>query len=460
MKLSMAIRRDAHRSAFRVALPYLLISGLYIVASDRMLEWVTQDPGVLSRLQTYKGVGFIFATAALVYAMVYWQVSRLLHVEISERQVREQFRRAFEDAVTGMAFLSPEGRIVRVNPILCGMLGRSSRELEGMSVMDITHREDQTLRREILDRLRTGESAIGPYEMRYVRSDGRTLWVLASSTLCRDAEGKPLYYVSQMVDLTQKREAEMKLREQEAQLMHASRLITLGEMASGLAHDLSQPISTILQYAETCLDMLERGRTDQVESMIGALKDVVGQAEHTRQIVGRLRTLARRHTPEPRALDINDVIRQTLRLMSHEAERRQVHVTLDLQADLPMVKADPVQFQQLIINLFSNALEALGETPVTQRRVAVRSQVVDDLQPRVRVSVCDSGPGPSAQVRSRLFQSFVTTKPSGLGLGLSICKAIVEGHGGRLWYDEDTELTTFVFDLPSEEIPVCSSNRR
>jgi two-component system sensor histidine kinase DctS len=459
MKVAMAISRDAHHSAIRVALPYLVISGLYIVASDRMLEWVTSDTAILTRLQTYKGIAFILATAGLVYGLVYWQVRRLIVSELGEQQQREQFRRAFEDAVTGMALLSPDGCFQRVNPVLCGMLGRSQDDLIGTNVMDITHPDDRSLRAQVLRRLRDEAARIEPYEIRCLTGDGRTIWVLASSTLCRDIEGQPLYFLSQIVDVTQRREAEHRIRQQEAQLMHASRLITLGEMASGLAHDLSQPISTILQYTETSLDMLQRGRTDQIESIIGALHDVVGQAEHTRQIVTRLRSLARKHTPEHRPMQINDLIRETLRLMSYEAERRNVCVTLDLQPDLPMVSVDPVQFQQLIINLFNNAIEALVDTPVPQRRVLARTVMCEDSE-KVRVMICDSGPGPDQGVAGRLFDAFVTTKSNGMGLGLSICKTIVESHGGRLWHERNDELTVFTFELPPVEVPACLTNPR
>lgn len=448
--IAKAIRRDAHASAARVAATYLLIAGLYIVASDRMLEWITQDAAALTRLQTFKGIGFVLATAGLVYAMVFWQVRRLLRVEAAERQYREQVRRAFEDSVIGMALLSLDGRIQRVNRVYGEMLGRSAGSLQNVDVLDLTHPEDRPFRAEVLRRLREGEPINGPQEIRYLHADGRTVWILANTTLARDADDRPMYFISQLVDITLRREAELKLRHQESQLAHASRLITLGQMASGLAHDLSQPISTIMQYAETTLDLMEKGRTDQTQAIIGALRDVIGQAELTREIVNRLRTLARKRTPRREDVDLNDMIRRTLRLLSPEAERRHVRVRLDLGRDLPPLHADPVELQQLLINLVNNAMEALADTPADARQLKVATRLDDD-QGRVVMSVEDSGPGPDAQVADRMFEAFVTSKPHGVGLGLAICRAISRDHGGRLWHERGDGITTFCVEWPVQE---------
>lgn len=441
----------------QVALPYLMASWLWIIASDRIVEWVTQDSATLTQIQTYKGIAFVLASGSLVYFLSFLKVRRALALEQAEQQRQEEFRRAFEDAVTGMALIGLDGRILRANPVLARMLERDAADLERVHERDVLHPDDRTRRAELHQALLDGREVHGPTELRYLRGNGQVVWVLASSTLSRGPDGRALYFICQVLDISARREAEQKLRHQEQQLAHASRLITLGEMAAGLAHDLSQPVSTILQYAETSLTMIERGQTDRLDAIAGALRDVVGQAQHTRQIVQRLRGLARKHTPAPRGVEINAELRQILRLMASEAERRSVRVHLDLRAGDATVHADPVQFQQLVINLFNNALEAVVETPVGRREITVSSLLTEDDPPQVRVTLSDTGPGVPDSVGSRMFDSFVTSKPAGVGLGLAICRAIVEAHDGRLWHERLDDHTVFGFQLPLEESPACTT---
>lgn len=457
MSNAQSISRRSHRSASQVAIPYLAISLLWIISSDRVLEWITQNPSVLTRLQTFKGMGFVLLSGVLVYCLSYLKVRRALTLERIEQQHQEEFRRAFEDAVTGMALLDLDGRILRANPVLATMLDRQVQALQRIHERDILHPDDRARRSEMHQALIKGRPLHEPVELRYLRSGGQIVWVLASSTLSRDANGQPLYFICQLLDITARREAEQKLRQQEQQLAHASRLITLGEMAAGLAHDLSQPISTILQYAQTSLNLIERGQADKLDAIAAALSDLTAQAQHTRHIVQRLRSLARKHTPAPRAVVVNTELEQILRLIASEADRRHVRISLDLQARDAAIHADPVQFQQLVINLINNALEAVMELPVGQRQVLVTSSRVDTDPPQLRISISDNGPGIPEDIKARIFDSFVTSKPAGVGLGLSICRAIVEGHGGRIWHERTEGRTVFHVQLPLMETPACST---
>lgn len=446
--------RQATRPALRIALIYAAIGAAWILVSDSLGHRLfPPDQHVL--VQHVKGWLFVAATAGLLYLLVYRSLSRLVEAQRQREEAQEHFRRAFEDAVVGMAMFDDDGRFLRVNPMLCAMLGRDESQLQRMSVLEVTHPDDRPRRREMLRRLREGGPNPGPFQIRYLKADGSVVHGLASSTLCRGADGRPLYWLSQIVDITQRHEAEQRLREQEQQWIHASRLVTLGQMAAGLAHDLSQPLGAMLSYTQTCLDLLRRGQGEPDErtaAVIRALEEVEREAELTRQIVERLRSLSRRQSPAPRPLDPNATIRDTARLLLPEAERRRIRLDLKLDPAAPTIRADPVQFQQVVMNLIHNALDAADDAGPLQRRVEVATRRVNgDAPAAVQISVDDAGAGPADAVRDHMYEPFVTTKPRGVGLGLSVCRTIVEQHGGRLWHERRDDHTSFHIELPAQQ---------
>lgn len=246
-------------------------------------------------------------------------------------------------------------------------------------------------------------------------------------------------------------------RRREAELAHASRLVLVGELASGLAHELTQPLGAILHYSETLRERASKTVAEPDDSRgpssgpggapdtDEALEAVVTQARRAEAIILRLRAFARKQAPQPAVLDMNRLIRDSLGLLSPAAQRRGVAFELELDADLPAVRADALQVQQVLVNLGGNAIEAASQRPAGQRRVVWCTRRDEG---RVRVLVRDSGPGPAPGVGERLFESFFTTREAGLGLGLPISRSIVEAHGGRLTHRRDGGWTEFGFHLP------------
>ena len=223
--------------------------------------------------------------------------------------------------------------------------------------------------------------------------------------------------------------AETEARERRAELAHVHRLNTMGEMASGFAHELNQPLAAVVNYARGAVRRLKQGKVE-TGALLPVLEQVAAQAERAAAIIRRIRAFIRKEEPRRAALDFNKIMRETAGLMAADAEREGVRLVLDLAEPLPRVRADAVQIEQVIVNLVRNAIEAMAEATSPVRQVTLRTtRAAGDT---VEIAVEDTGPGLPRGEGERMFDPFFTTKADGLGLGLSISQGIVEAHGGRL----------------------------
>ncbi len=231
-------------------------------------------------------------------------------------------------------------------------------------------------------------------------------------------------------EAAERKRAEASARERQAELAHVHRLNTMGEMASGLAHELNQPLAAVVNYAKGAVRRLKKGSVEPGE-LLAALEQAALQAERAAAIVRRVRAFIRKEAPRHAALDCNKIVRETAGLMAADAERAGARLVLDLAKPPPRVRADAVQLEQVIVNLVRNAIEAMAESDSPVRDITVRT-LPAAVGGAVEITVEDTGPGLPADARERLFDPFFTTKADGLGLGLSISQSIVEAHGGRL----------------------------
>jgi two-component system sensor kinase FixL len=247
-------------------------------------------------------------------------------------------------------------------------------------------------------------------------------------------------------DITQRYQADQRMQELQAELLHVSRLSGMGQLASALAHELNQPLTAIINYAQACRHLLAvPDRPTQVQP-IDLLDKVAAQAERAGQIIRRLRGFVEKGEIERTPQNLNKLVEEACALALVGARDEGVHATFDLAADLPPVSADKVQIQQVIVNLVRNAVEAMRA--VERRELAIATAV--PAAGIVEVAVRDTGPGISREVADRLFKPFVTTKEDGMGIGLSICLTIAEAHGGRLWVEaRDGGGTVFHMTLPA-----------
>ncbi len=223
-------------------------------------------------------------------------------------------------------------------------------------------------------------------------------------------------------------------------------MTTLGELTASIAHEVNQPLAAVVSNAEACLRWLGR-ETPNLEAARRSAEWIISDGNRASGVMQRVRALAKKSTIERVPLNINDLVRETVALVQHELISHQVLLRTELASNLPMVEADRVQLQQVIINLVMNGIEAMQPVADRLRELVIRS--LRDEAPQVLVSVADCGVGISAENADRLFNAFFTTKPSGMGMGLSICRSIVEAHGGRLWSTGNLPHgATFHFNLP------------
>jgi two-component system sensor kinase FixL len=249
-------------------------------------------------------------------------------------------------------------------------------------------------------------------------------------------------------DLTERRRTEAQLEELQAELVHMSRLTAMGEMASTLAHELNQPLSAIANYLKGSQRLLEREPVDQIPSIRDALDKAAAQAVRAGQIIRRLRDFVSRGESERREESLSQMVEEASALALVGAKEQGVQLRLQFDRRHDDVLADKVQIQQVLLNLLRNAVEAMSESDGNRRELTVLTRKGAGDMVEIRVS--DTGPGIADDVAAQLFQPFVTTKPHGMGVGLSISKTIIEAHGGRIWCEPTAGGgATFVIALPA-----------
>jgi PAS domain S-box-containing protein len=314
-------------------------------------------------------------------------------------------------------------------------------------VMQRTHPDDRPFVQNQLDRATHGEENFD-YEHRLLMPDGQIKHLHVRAQLVRDASGAE-EMIGAMADVTEAKKAQEALQAAQAELAHASRVAVLGEISASIAHEVNQPLAAIVANGEACLRFLARDKPD-LNDVRGAVEWIVKDGNRAGDVIQRVRTLTRKTDGHRAALDVNDAIDDVVMLLQRELLVHRISVQRDLAAGLPSVLADRVQLQQVIINLTMNAIEAMQAVAGRARRLTIRSYRDDSGQ--VIVAVEDSGAGFTAESQDRLFHAFFSTKPGGLGMGLSICRSIVEAHGGRLSASANADRgATFQFALPLVE---------
>jgi C4-dicarboxylate-specific signal transduction histidine kinase len=246
-------------------------------------------------------------------------------------------------------------------------------------------------------------------------------------------------------DLTEYAQASDALRQAQADLAHASRMTAMGELTASLAHEVNQPITAAVNGASTCVRWLTRDDPNPGEAREAAL-GVIRNAKRAADIINRIRSLSKKDESRRQMADVNELIREMIVLLRNEAGRYAISIRAELDDDLPKFMVDPVQVQQVMMNLMMNSMDAMKDVDQA-RELSIRSQRLEDGQ--VLISVTDTGVGLPPQQTSQIFDAFFTTKSHGLGMGLRISRSIVESHGGRLWAaDNSPHGASFCFTLP------------
>ncbi len=358
------------------------------------------------------------------------------------RHSEEQWRDVFENNPTMYFMVDAAGMVLAVNPFGAEMLGYRVDGLVGQPVLGLCYESDREAVQGQIARCLRQLGRASSWDARKVRKDGTVLWVRETAKAVLRAHGPIVLIAGE--DMTGQRAAADALRQAQADLAHVSRVTTLGEMAASIAHEVDQPLSGVVINANACLRFLANA-SPNLDEVRDGLQAIARDGRRAGDVIARIRLLARRTTIEKQPLDINDVIREVIALAEGEAHRTHAWLRTELARDLPRVVGDTVQLQQVVLNLLLNGLDAMHAV-VGPRELVIRTQ--REASDGVRVAVQDSGSGIDPELADRIFDAFYTTKSSGMGMGLSISRSIVEQHGGRLWAEpNDGPGTTFHFTL-------------
>jgi two-component system sensor histidine kinase DctS len=392
------------------------------------------------------------AIAGLAGAVLWstWSLRRHIHRRLeTEQELRSAhaFRKAMEDSLeTGMRAVDLEGRIIYVNPAFCRMVGYSEAELIGHAPPLPYWPSEQVGRIQASIRIaRSPDSPRVGMEYEFVRRSGARLDALLYEAPLVDADGRQTGWMGSVLDITERKRAREHARQQEEKLAATARLVTMGEMASAIAHELNQPLSAIASYTTGCLNLLAGG-AEAPEEIRTALDKTAQQAQRAGRIIKRVHHFVRKSEPTRTRVRLHAVIDEAVGFAQAEARSRRVKIRPGYAGDDVELDADPVLLQQVLLNLLRNGMEAMSATPPESRELLVTTERADST---VTVRVADRGCGIPADAQKQLFEPFFTTKAEGMGMGLNICRSIVELHRGRVWAEPGPGGgTVFSFTLP------------
>ncbi len=335
------------------------------------------------------------------------------------------------------------------SPQLCRILG-SSAETGSCGLRSLLERHVHPADRDVLDEaFRELDSPAGTFDCEYrvVLDDGTFRYLHHIAQLTRDAQGVPLKHVGTIHDVTDRRQTEDEARQLQDRLTHFSRLSTMGEMAAGLAHEINQPLSAITTYAQACQRFVRSPTRDDAD-VLHALEQISVQALRAGEVIRRLRNFVKNREVTREPVDCNRLLDDLRTLAETDARLHNVRLRIEAAPGLPTVYADPIQLQQVVLNLVRNAIDAMSEAPETRREVLLSTH--ERSEGEIEVIVSDHGSGLAPEAAEHLFNPFFTTKSGGTGLGLAISRSIVRAHGGRLWHTPNAGSgARFHFTLPA-----------
>jgi PAS domain S-box-containing protein len=395
-------------------------------------------------------------TTPAFLAVMAVDITERKRAEAALRTSEERWRAMFETAPVGiMTFDSEHHGYLTANKSFQLMTGYTEDELRNLKPLDITHEDDRAATRTLIDDIATGPNRSYRIEKRYRGRNGEIVWADVDTFFVPTTDSTPAFFGVMAIDITDRKRAEEALQQAQADLARLNRVMVLEEMAASVAHEVNQPIAAVITNANAGLRWLG-ARQSNLDEVREALVRIVRDGTRAGEVISRIRALVKKTPPRRERLAINQTIREVVALTQTEMQRNGVTLRSRLANDLPLVSADRIQLQQVVINLIVNAIEAMSGASERPRELTIVSGT--DCTNDLFVEVHDTGPGLHPEQLDRLFQSFYTTKPDGIGMGLAISRSIVEAHGGRLSAEPNQRQgAVFRFAVPVEEPPLAGA---
>ena len=376
------------------------------------------------------------------------------HLKIAKDKLEHQYELIVNSVTDGIYGVDIKGQCTFVNQAMQDMTGWKSNELLGKKLLPILHhtRKDGSLTSvaecPMYDSFLDSTPHFNSDDI-FWKKNGESISVEYSSTPINDQSGKLMGGVVVFRNISERKEASEKLQQHQLQLSHVARLSMLGEMASGIAHEINQPLTAIATNSTACIRMLETSNPN-IDKCADTLEKIVNQAERAGEVIRHIRHFVVKEAPEMKPVPIKNMMDTVLQLLHSEIQRQDIQLIVDLSELNDLVLAQDIQIEQVMMNLVRNAIESLENIEPHKRKIIFSTFPVNKNgeNNRLEIRVSDSGHGLCEKVKEQLFSPFITTKNQGMGLGLSISQSIVEAHGDRIHVDSDHQGASFYFSLP------------
>ncbi|HNJ51120.1 ATP-binding protein [Accumulibacter sp.] len=398
--------------------------------------------------QTLISTLMVILAAAVFWSL--WAVRGSIQRRLlAEQALRSEyaFRKAMEDSLmVGMRARDLAGRVTYANPAFLRMVGFRSDELIGREPpMPYWAPEEMERTLHLHNSVLEGNAPHEGFEIRLMRKDGSRFDALVYEAPLIDSDGRQTGWMGSIIDVTARKRAEDLARQQQEKLQITARLVTMGEMASTLAHELNQPLAAITSYTAGCMNKLTTGNFTP-EQLKEALGKLAVQAQRAGHIIRRVHDFVRKSEPKLAPCDLAEVIDDSIGFIEGAAKSRGVRIQREIQGMRPELPADRVMLEQVLLNLMRNGIEAMSEMPAERRRLTVK---LSQVEQQMEIRVIDHGLGIPPEIEEKLFTPLFSTKADGMGMGLSICRSIIEFHHGRLWVEANPAGgSIFVITLP------------
>ena len=408
----------------------------------------------LSFWEGYKWV--IIGAAALVMletTLIFGLVTNLLRRRKAERSLLESeelTRLAVSSASAGLWSLDRDTGHIWASEKTRELLGiDSDEELNLERFLTVVFPEDrESVRQAVQQTLQREQDP--PIEYRVGLPDGTVRWIASRGRLQKLPASKSIRLMGVSIDITQRKQAALEAQQRRENLANVYRLASLGELSAALAHQINQPLSAILSNAQAAARYLSK-KQPNLDEVSETLSDIIEDDKRASDIIRRLRTLFRTGTVDFNSVDLNQVVREAARFSKDSEKLKRVSLVIDLEESLPPVEGDVLHLEQVILNLVSNGIEAMEGSEIEHCEIRISTERYNEDS--VKVSVQDRGPGINETTKDQMFQAFQSTKPEGMGMGLSICRSIIEAHGGRIWAENclDGSGAMFSFTVPTRK---------